>query len=506
MKVIGLLSLSLSTLSFGAHVDDAATEALKFIYNHTPAPEVSPQRSKTLPILVRDWPGGVWVNNGLTARVGFVRIEKPDDIGRVASINQQYYAGLERSGLGRTPAEADLVTDNHQFYYYIPSGQTPQSAHQAQKFWEWFGTNRQTVYDCLAKGTAFDEVVRQANAFARTPEVRANMTQAEWRAAQPPKADAPVLQVYFPRPLPTTLPDLAGRPAKVATYEKFSAADLAQGKFVSSGDAQLRQLADYSRWQAQHAGSTAPLPKYDPNSTAAQPGDIFVRSGPLGTIPHGANYWGPNKMGDVHFDAIELRKMEKGGCYVVPMHWTADPGPQLNFYRPLESGIRCRYEGKETTLRNLPIEVKESIRDAASRADRQRLGSPHGQYALVGVVKPSNQCIDSLLEPWDTAFKKQNVVILDEKGHPTTFRNRLSFFQTAIPMSWPNNGKTGPLGFELSKVDPPYAAGRIQNGTGGVSMRMDLNEGSFKLAPTADWDRKAEEFREKARSQRDLER
>jgi hypothetical protein len=138
-------------------------------------------------------------------------------------------------------------------------------------------------------------------------------------------------------------------------WRKFSAVDLARGRFTSAEDAALRQLAKFSTYHVKNEDSPpGKLPPYNPNSETAQPGDIFVRAGPPLTIPHGGNYWGVTEIGDVHYDAIELRKDSKGETYVVPMHWTTDPGPHLNFYRPLESEIPCIYTGRATTLKNLP--------------------------------------------------------------------------------------------------------------------------------------------------------
>lgn len=241
------------------------------------------------------------------------------------------------------------------------------------------------------------------------------------------------------------------------------------------------------------------LPSYHPDDKAAQPGDIFVRTGPVGTIPHGGNYWGLNQVGKLHFDSIELRRTAQGATVVVPLHWTADPGPGLNFYRPLESNIPVSFQGRRTELKNLPVELKEQIRQQTFEADFARLGTSRGPYDPVGVFGPSNHCIDSLLEPWDSALQKAGVTVLTGEGKPASLRQQFLLFNTVNPMSWPSGPGMGAMGAGLPRVAPPYYAGSgfdTSSGPpksaspkeGGVSMKLNVGESSFRRAPEAGLD------------------
>ena len=259
-------------------------------------------------------------------------------------------------------------------------------------------------------------------------------------------------------------------------------------------DARLRQLADFAKNQIHGIESkpSIPLPRYDPESPAAQLGDIWVRTGPPLTIPHGGNYWGQQKINDLHFDSVELIPDSSGETYVVPMHWTADKGPRLNFYRPLESDIRCIYNGKETRLRELPLSVKQAVIDTAFYNDVSRMGERRGNYKFMGFSKRSNQCIDSLLSPWDKSLQEHNIQILDRNGNHAQLRDQVKIFNTSNPMSWPHVPflGAGAMGSVFKKVNPPYFSDKTLDAkvkdsvpsseVGGVLMKMVVSDESYR--------------------------
>jgi len=492
--VQGIYLLSTTGSVLGANMGDFLSDWATFIYDLSPPLTTE----ETLPILVKEWPGGFWQRDIKTARVGFAKVQTVDDVRWAAGINRQYYEVLAYTQEGGTVGEKDSVVDNHYFFYYFPSGYTVRNAKKAVYFWEWFQNNPQEVLNNLGTSSRFKRIVDLASKYSvkKTLENRPNVF--EFRAASPAKASAPSLEVWFPCPLPTSLPRLAGKPSKVPEWRRFSTVDLARGRFTHAEDAALKQLAKFSRQHIENQNATIDrLPPYNPDSKIAQPGDIFVRTGPvlqknqLLTIPHGGNYWGLTKIGNLHYDAIELRKNSEGETYVVPMHWTADPGPHLNFYRPLESGIPCIYKAQRTTLKNLPIDVKDKIRESAYKFDHARLGLSRGKYDFVGILTPSNQCIDSLLEPWDAAFEESHVMIINNDAMPVEFRDHFLFLNTANPMSWPSFRSAGALGAKMPRVEPPYSNGssivdlsktpNIAVKEGGVSMVMKISDKSFDL-------------------------
>lgn len=266
-------------------------------------------------------------------------------------------------------------------------------------------------------------------------------------------------------------------------------------------DVRLRQLADFAKNQIHGVESkpSIPLPRYEPESPTAQLGDIWVRTGPLGTIPHGGNYWGQQKINDLYFDSVELIPDSSGETYVVPMHWTADKGPRLNFYRPLESDIRCIYNGKETRLRELPLSVKKAVIDTACYNDVSRMGERRGNYKFMGFSKRSNQCIDSLLSPWDNSLQKHNIQILDRNGNHAQLRDQIKIANTSNPMSWPHVPflGAGAMGSVFKKVSPPYFSDKTLDAkvkdtvpsseVGGVLMKMVVSDESYREVRTYDF-------------------
>lgn len=266
-------------------------------------------------------------------------------------------------------------------------------------------------------------------------------------------------------------------------------------------DARLRQLADFAKNQIHGIESkpSIPLPRYDTESPAAQPGDIWVRTGPIGTIPHGGNYWGQQKINDLHFDSVELIPGSNGETYVVPMHWTADKGPGLNFYRPLEADIACIYDGKETTLRELPLSVKQAVIDTAYYNDVYRMGEHRGNYKFMGFSKRSNQCIDSLLSPWDKSLQEHNIQILDRNENHAQLRDQVKIANTSNPMSWPHVPflGIGAMGSVFKKVNPPYFSDKTldtkvkdsvpSSEVGGVLMKMVVSDESYREMRTYDF-------------------
>lgn len=481
----GIYLLSTTGSVLGANMGDFLSDWATFIYDVSPPLTIE----ETLPILVKEWPGGFWQRDIENARLGFAKVQTAGDVRMAAGINRLYFEKLAYTQEGGIIGDKDDKFDNQCFYYYAPSGYTVRNARKATYFWEWFQNHPQEVLTNLGTASGWTRLLDLASKYSveKTLENRPNVF--EFHAASPAKASAPNLEVWFPRPLPTSLPMLAGKPSKVPEWRRFSAVDLARGRFTPAEDAALRQLAKFSKYHVENQDSpVGKLPPYNPDSKTAQPGDIFVRRGPR---PHGGNYWGLTKVGELHYDSIELSRDSKDETYVVPMHWTADPGPYLNFYRPLESDIPCIYKGRRITLKNLPIDVKEGVREGAYRFDHARLGSSHGKYDLVGVFAPSNQCIDSLLEPWGVAFKKSGVKIINNGGKPVQFREHFLLLNTANPTSRPSFLGQGALGAKMPRVEPPRWSGDsivdqvkrsyTSMNEGGVSMYMEVSEKSFLL-------------------------
>lgn len=259
-------------------------------------------------------------------------------------------------------------------------------------------------------------------------------------------------------------------------------------------DKKLRQLADFAKNQIHdkvELKQSISLPKYDPESPTAQPGDIWIRTiQEIGqfAIPHGGNYWGLHKINDLHFDSVELRKDSSRETYVVPMHWTADKGPRLNFYRPLESDIRCIYNGKEVKLRKLPLSVKQAVVYTACYNDVSRMGQRRGNYLWFSFSKRSNHCIDSLLSPWDKALQEHNIQVLDRNGNHAQLRDQVKIFNTSNPLN---------MGSVFKKVNPPYFSDKTLDAkvkdpvpsseVGGVLMKMVISDESYRKMRTYDF-------------------
>jgi hypothetical protein len=81
------------------------------------------------------------------------------------------------------------------------------------------------------------------------------------------------------------------------------------------------------------------------------------------------------------------------------------------------------------------------------------------------------------------------ITIIDNQGNPVAFRDHFRLLNTANPMSWPAGFGVHALGEKLPKVHPPHyrpnqntpppGSFPASNNEAGISMHLDLNEGSF---------------------------
>lgn len=487
---IGLSIRSSFSTAFGADISDLLSDWIGFLYDLSPDPHMASSGYTTLPVLIQESPGGFWNRKLASARIGFAKIQSVEDVRSVAAINHRFFETLKMRDNILVLDRVDHHLDNQNFYYYFPGRHTVENSEKAASFWAWFQKSPEKVLDSMKTASEFHKMVDLAGRDSKQRVNKSKSAKRAYQSATAPSAKTPCLEIHFPRPLPTDLPGLASKPNKALDWQNLSVVNLIQGNLVSAEDASLRQLAKYSRHCVlNREKALEKLPPYNPNAKTAQPGDIFVRTGRFVTIPHGGNYWGLVKSGELHYDAIELRRDSADNTYIVPMHWTADKGPNLNFYRPLESEIPCLYKGKQRTLKNLPLHIKEALREKVWQLDHARLGSTHGDYKFVGVFRTSNQCIDSLLEPWDKASKIMEITITDNQGNPIEFRDHFRLLNTANPMSWPAGFGIHALRERLPKVDPPHyrpnqntpspGSFPASNNEAGISMHTDLKEGSF---------------------------
>ena len=214
-------------------------------------------------------------------------------------------------------------------------------------------------------------------------------------------------------------------------------------------DHRVLDLAKYSKGAA--SANIPQLSKYNGSVKTAQPGDIVVRTGGPGTIPHTYTYFGNQKVKGMHFDSIELVRTEKTNqAYIVPKHWTADSGPQQNFYRPLESTqIECTYKGKQTTLADLPEKVKGEIVQTCFEHQVKALGSHKGNYQLPGINRKSNQCTDFTLQSYSKAFADHDVHFTRSTGQRMDFSE---VFSAQINIGPVRLESTNPMSTVTTKV------------------------------------------------------
>lgn len=294
------------------------------------------------------------------------------------------------------------------------------------------------------------------------------------------------------------------------------------GTINAASDDAIIRLSDHAKSELVNL-SELPRIEYDPESIYPQPGDFGIRTGSIGTVPHGWTYWGQMKIGEMGFDSIELVKLTDNNTRIVPKNWISDSGInkytlidiiyaeikiewegftdshkespdfysgslRVNWYRPLESDIQVSYQGKKIPLRLLPLSVKRSILERYRDLDIKRLGTSRGKYRILDPFSPSNQCIDSILIPLDEAIKDEGVIVLSSRGEPSTLRKAVQVLGQTNPLAWKGLGRG--IGLNMKKLPVRPQLG-VHVGKSGLPESRFVNfslegKGWYKVK-RADW-------------------
>jgi hypothetical protein len=171
--------------------------------------------------------------------------------------------------------------------------------------------------------------------------------------------------------------------------------------------------------------------------------------------------------------------------------------PNAGFYSPLDSSIPVMYGNRQTTLADLPPEVKARVRDGVCAAAREWIGKDYGPYAVFAnpaTLSRSHHCVDWALDLYDRALREQGVQVLSRRlatseplgpgrlrdyaewgyaqTNPFLLAHRLTRVQPPDRSAGGSPTPTGPAGLAGAVQD---AAARAQQ-LGGV----DFTEASFE--------------------------
>ncbi len=379
----------------------------------------SPDLSRTLPVYLHDPdPGPVG-----PYRIGLARTTTKDDICTIAVINRELFRHLIGK-LGDSPIWRDggAIIDNQHYYYLNYRGMSRKDAIQSFKFWTYVHNNADRM---ASSRIEFSTVVNEAKLYSEPMQSLPNSTKRETtiRAATMPNYNLVSTELGIAYPKPAQVLCFSNLPQKVLSWKPYDVSDLMKSGAAAKPITPDRRIEHLAQISSQATNSPIPeLPKYNGVSKIAQPGDIVVRTGGIGTIPHTYTYFGPQKIGDMPFDSVELVKIDRTNqAYILPKHWTADTGPNQNFYRLLESDIPCMYNGEKTTLVKLPSTLKQKVIQDNFEVNIQSLGSNRGDYVLPGVNRESNQCVDFPIESYSKAFAKNNIQFTNRRNQNIDF-------------------------------------------------------------------------------------
>lgn len=247
----------------------------------------------------------------------------------------------------------------------------------------------------------------------------------------------------------------------------------------------------------------------------AQPGDLVVRHGKgilgppvtgglLDDIPHVGLYVGEQHTSSV----VELRVEQVAGkaCGMIrEAEWDnvsrfKNPG----FFSVLDSTIPVRYRGRQTTLAELPEEVKQGIRDRVCATAVGDVGRNYGEYQAPPKSGRTNHCGDWAIEAYDKALQDMEIQVLRYEGLGAIGRNEETLTDGTLrdwlsvgswqdlTQAWMDPSK---INDRFPRVTPPVrmdSAGVRTDGEGGVLMRMRIDDSSFKKSESG----ALEEFRQ----------
>ncbi len=161
---------------------------------------------------------------------------------------------------------------------------------------------------------------------------------------------------------------------------------------------------------------------YTQTSLNAKPGDLIVRHGkgilgpPLtggifDDIPHIGMIADNNQI--YHLKIENVNGVNHGIMHIDDLRNTAsfkNPG----FFSVLDSDIPIKHNGKLLTFKDLPINIKESIRhelsDLANKTVANKIYRDKGAYSAV------NHCGDAIMDLYDNVLKSQKITVQRYKG------------------------------------------------------------------------------------------